>query len=226
MCVNHRWTHLRPQIPEGLGGKNGSAVVQTVGIKSDPQCEAPYSQTFTRPGGTTTGNYTLTADFSSCKLSVFVDPTNGDFAGVQPAKPCADDPNSVDDTRAPAAFFYYLSGSANASIVLCKPKVQVFNVFVVVNATTNNLQSTDPIDTFPSTNNVSTLLQSGAYSGLVRSVVECPKGWCPDSDRIAELPSVRGSATRLSRRERWLFSPSCRPLVSSSRENGQEGRTQ
>ncbi|KAH7102428.1 hypothetical protein BKA62DRAFT_769577 [Auriculariales sp. MPI-PUGE-AT-0066] len=85
------WAVTEFEIPEDKRSNNGSIQVQTIGIKSTANCEAPSYQTFNR--GTTTGNYSLQATFSSCRTEITVNPSNDDFAGVQAVPDCDDNKN-------------------------------------------------------------------------------------------------------------------------------------
>lgn len=155
--VSGTWAVTEFEIPDNNAkGNNGSATVTTVGIRSDPHCEAPTSQTLSPPGDD--GQYTLAFTFPTCQGSVKIDPSSGDDSGVEA---CVAQQDSRDAAFAPAVFWYFIASPANATVVMCTPQVGIFNVEASVNATTNVLYDVKVIDDYPSSNNVSTFLKKG-----------------------------------------------------------------
>ncbi|KZV98940.1 hypothetical protein EXIGLDRAFT_763170 [Exidia glandulosa HHB12029] len=157
------WAVTEFEIPDGSKGNNGSATLQTVGIRSEPQCEGPSSVQLAGPDPN--GNYTLTAAFTGCTGQVAIDGSLGDNAGVQSLAGCGGAAN-VNPSRAGAVFWYFLANPVNATVVLCNPKVEVFNVAASVNATTNELYDVTIVDDYPSQNDVTQFLSRGALNGI------------------------------------------------------------
>lgn len=161
--ITGTWAVTEFEIPDGSKGNNGSASVITVGVRSEPNCEAPLNVQLAGPGAN--GSYTLDARFSTCTGQVEIDPRFGDTAGVQAAPQCAAN-TGINDSRAPAAFWFFLSNPVNATVILCKPDVQVFNVNATVNATTNELSDVSIIDDYAAPNTVITFLSRGSLNAI------------------------------------------------------------
>lgn len=153
------------QVPQGSQGNNGSATVKTVGVRSEPNCEAPTKVQLSGPGSD--GKYQLAATFSACAGAVSIDPSVGNSAGVQSLANCGS--SSDDPSRQSAVFWFFIANPVQANVTLCNPKVEVFDVFASVNATTNALYDVEIIDAYPLSNDVTSLLSDGALNGCVLS---------------------------------------------------------
>lgn len=115
------WAIAPFQIPPNQGaGTNESVVVPTVGIESDGGCELADTIAIDSDDAI----LRITGTWDGCTVTANATDTNSDQYGVLPVANCATHPE--DDAYKPVLFWFYSFQLNNASLVFCKPKIQLW----------------------------------------------------------------------------------------------------